>query len=289
MILVDFQQVAISTLMAEMGPVGVQNFTKDNIPLLRHMIFNCLRSYRRKFGKEYGELVICTEGGHNWRREVFQYYKWQRRQKQKADQSQAWELIFDTFRTVREDLTEYFPYNVINVPGTEADDAIARIALTAKQDDDLPFGPDFKVLIVSGDKDFGQLLSTHVHQYAPIQKKMVKVANPRQFLEEHILNGDKDDGIPNVLSPEDCFVTGQRQTPMTAKRMEELITKPMDEATRKRFVMNTLLIDLSKTPAKYKTEIDRQVAEFKSPGRHMIMNYFVKNRMAGLLDNLEDF
>ena len=55
MIVVDFNQTAISNLMME---VGGRNDIEIQVPLLRHMILNSIRSYKKKFGKEYGELVI---------------------------------------------------------------------------------------------------------------------------------------------------------------------------------------------------------------------------------------
>ena len=74
MIVVDYSQTAISNFMAEI------NHRKDssievNVPLIRHMILNTLRSYRAKFGEEYGELVIACDNRHYWRREIFPQYK----------------------------------------------------------------------------------------------------------------------------------------------------------------------------------------------------------------------
>ena len=58
MILVDNSQVIMSSLFAQRD----LNFTDEN--LIRHMVLNCYRNYRNKFGREYGELVLCQEG-HN--------------------------------------------------------------------------------------------------------------------------------------------------------------------------------------------------------------------------------
>ena len=50
MIVVDFNQTAISNLMAE---VGGRNDIEIQVPLLRHMILNSIRGYKQKFGKEF--------------------------------------------------------------------------------------------------------------------------------------------------------------------------------------------------------------------------------------------
>jgi len=54
MIVVDFNQTAISTFMAE---VRGRTDVEVNVPLLRHMIINAIRSYKVKFGPEYGQVV----------------------------------------------------------------------------------------------------------------------------------------------------------------------------------------------------------------------------------------
>jgi len=42
-----------------------------NKEMLRHLILNSYRVYKKKFGKEYGELVICNDSKGSWRREFF--------------------------------------------------------------------------------------------------------------------------------------------------------------------------------------------------------------------------
>ena len=73
MIIVDYSQTIISNLMAEL------NGRKDielEIPLLRHMVLNTLRSYNNRFKEDYGNMVIaCDSKEKYWRKEYFQYYK----------------------------------------------------------------------------------------------------------------------------------------------------------------------------------------------------------------------
>jgi hypothetical protein len=47
------------------------------------------------------------------------------------------------------------------------------------------------------------------------QKKYIKSDNPLLELKEKIIRGDKGDGIPNIFSPSDCFVSDLRQKPIT--------------------------------------------------------------------------
>ena len=71
MIIVDYSQTAISTLMAELRG---RTDAEINTSLIRHMIVNALRSYKNKFGKEFGQLVIACDNKKYWRK----HYSWRR-------------------------------------------------------------------------------------------------------------------------------------------------------------------------------------------------------------------
>ncbi len=49
--------------------------------------------------------------------------------------------------------------------------------------------------------------------------------NPLMELKEKIIRGDKGDGIPNILSPSDCFVREVRQTTISKIKLEKLMEK----------------------------------------------------------------
>jgi hypothetical protein len=80
------------------------------------------------------------------------------------------------------------------------------------------------VLIVSADTDFIQLHQyPGVVQYDPIHKKWITDHDPIMYLKEHILEGDRVDGIPNVFSDDDCFVTDKRQRRLTANKKQIIL------------------------------------------------------------------
>ena len=115
MIIVDYNQTAISTLMAELAGRTDVEIRKD---LIRHMIINAIRSYKVKFGAEYGELVIACDNKKYWRKDKFPHYK-AGRKKARADSGFDWKLIFDTLAEIRAELNEFFPYAVIDVEGAD--------------------------------------------------------------------------------------------------------------------------------------------------------------------------
>ena len=70
MILLDWSNVIIGNIMVS------QRYDKSlDEGLIRHLVLNNLRSYRKRFKKKYGELVICTDFHSSWRKEVFPFYK----------------------------------------------------------------------------------------------------------------------------------------------------------------------------------------------------------------------
>ena len=199
MILVDLNQVMLSNLLMQLG-----NHTNAEIEegMVRHMVLNSLRSYRTKFGPEYGELVIACDNTNYWRKQYFPYYK-ANRKKARENSDLDWKAVFECLNKIRQELKEFFPYKVVDIESAEADDIIGTIA--NNYGSELDFGE--KILILSGDKDYIQLHKySNVKQYDPTRKKWVTHNDPQQYLKEHILRGDSGDGVPNVLSSDNCFV-----------------------------------------------------------------------------------
>jgi hypothetical protein len=286
-ILVDFNQIAISNLMISLK-MGHINEVEE--PMLRHMILNSLRFNRNKFFKKYGELIICCDGRNTWRKDVFPFYK-QNRKKTRSASGYDWGKIFDILNTIREELDEHFPYKVIHNDRAEADDIIAILAKQLKTQ---------KVLILSGDKDFMQLQKfDNVDQYSPVQKKFLRAKDPKEFLFEHIVRGDVGDGIPNCLSKDATFVTeGARQTPVSQKRLEEWMQagKVNYKNGDIGFDRNQRLIDFDYIPEDICDEIFSQYEKAKPlhsedelAARRGLLNYFVKNRLSKLMENLQEF
>lgn len=129
------------------------------------MILNSIRKFKTKFGKTYGEIVIATDDKKYWRRDFFPYYKANRKtDREKSDFD--WTMIFNTISIVRDELREFFPYRVIQVPGAEADDVVATLCKK--------FHNQEKILVVSADKDFIQLLRyPDVAIYSPLKDEFI--------------------------------------------------------------------------------------------------------------------
>ena len=296
MIVIDYNQVAIGAFMAE---VRGRTDVEVNLPLLRHMIVNTIRSYNKKHREEFGGLVIACDNRHYWRRQVFPFYKAGRKASRESS-GMDWSTIFESLNIVRDELSEVFPYPVINIDGAEADDVIGTLAEYSQTIGEP--GPLFQdeitpepFLIVSGDHDFKQLQKfSNVKQWAPAQKKWVTLPETaEQYLLEHIIKGDKGDGIPNMLSPDDCFVQGIRQSPVRKKVLAEWKTmSPQDFVTGETahgWNRNRLLIDLSKTPQDIKDDIINSYTAQTNKEKTSLLDYFIHNNMRTMVEVIYEF
>ena len=287
MILVDMSQISLASMMMHLN---MNKATKPDEEMVRHMILNSLRMYRMRFKEEYGELVLCFDSRHYWRRDHFPNYK-AGRKKSRESSNLDWDAIFGCLNEIKQELKDYFPYKHVEVYGAEADDIIAALCLELEYDNG-------KTLILSGDKDFIQLHRfTNVSQYSPITKKMINGHDPYQYLDEHILRGDATDGIPNVLSPDNTFVDGLRQKPLGKKKIAEWtgeILMPVEMAipqgeVKRNFQRNQQLIDLSKAPEEIFMSCLRAYQDAPDGDRSKLLNYFIDKRLNNLTESIGEF
>lgn len=283
MIIMDLSQVMISNLMVQLGNHTNAELEED---LLRHMILNSIRSYNKKFKDEFGEMIIAADASNNWRREIFPYYKANRRKAREKSEIN-WTMVFETLNKVRNEIKDNFPYRVIHVDGAEADDVIGTLVQTYGDTSE-------KILILSGDKDFVQLQSyMNVKQFDPVQKKWRTTNDPDTFVKEHIMRGDVGDGIPNFLSADNTFVVGSRQKPLSKKKMDNWIRMNphdfCDEAMLRGYLRNQQLVDLKFIPIHIKDNIMLQYNEQANKGREKLFNYFIEKRLKNLMETINDF
>ena len=288
MILIDFTQVVIGSLM-----VALNRGEDLDDDLVRHLILNNIRYYRTRFTEEYGEVVLCCDSRHYWRKDYFPNYKANRKVDRKKSEYN-WDLIFETLNTIRDEIRENFPYKVIEVYGAEADDVIAVLIKERSDEDNI---------IISSDKDFIQLHGTGVKQYSPVTKKMINSKSPQAYLREHIIKGDRSDGVPNILSPDDTFTESKRQKPMRKTVIVELLEQmnhheptllhtlakcPKDTWVRN-WQRNETLIDLNKIPSAVVHDILIEFDEVKTGDRSKLFGYFVEKKLSKLIQSIGDF
>ena len=287
MIIVDINQIMISNLMVQ---ISGRNAVELNEDLVRHMVLNSLRAHNKKFRKEYGEMVIACDSKNVWRREIFPNYK-AGRKANRAKSEHDWDSIFSILHNIKDEIKTFLPYKVIELETTEADDIIAT--LVRKQQRMVGPNHEKKVLILSGDKDFIQLHNEYVKQYNPVLNKFVgKGENPSLYIKEHILKGDRSDGIPNVLSDDNVFVDGRRQRPLSKKKINswvEEVFMTFTEEEQKNYNRNRKLIDLSCIPHELEDKINNEFLNVKVATRDKILGYFINKKLKTLIESIDEF
>lgn len=288
-IIIDYSQVCVAGILAFSSDLkkGTEMEKKN---LIRHVVLSSIKSYKKKYHKQYGDIVIACDSRNYWRRDFFPNYKGMRK-KTREESDLDWTFIFETLNELKVDLAEYFQYKVINVDKCEADDVIAVLTMNTQE-----FGNYEDVLIVSSDKDFKQLQQyENVAQFSPMLKKLIKI-NKKElhaWMMEHVVKGDSGDGIPNILSGDDVFMNGERQKPVSSKRLQEFIDngflacKNNDE--RRNYQRNITLVDFKYIPEEIKNAILEAYEVPVKGNKQAIMNYLIKNRCRLLLEEIEEF
>ena len=280
MILIDMNQIALASLMMN---TKMNNSKTIDETMVRHMILNSIRMYRKQYHSEYGEVVLTWDSKHSWRRDYYPEYKAGRRKGREGNKD-FWNNVFSILNTIRSEIKENFPYKYLEVFGAEADDIIGFLCEENR---------DEKIMIISGDKDFIQLQKfPNVKQWSPITKKDINGFNPTTYLKEHILRGDTSDGVPNVLSPDNTFVDGLRQRPLSRKKIQSWLIgggSDWNDEVKRNFQRNSTLIDLSRTPEELKNQIRLEYNNAPHGDRSKLLNYFMQNKLKELTENIGEF
>ena len=281
MIIVDYSQIALSNII-------VQKI--DDKDLIRHMILNSLRMYNKKYRDEYGQMVLACDGFNTWRKDFFPEYK-AARKKNRSASDLDWNNIFTSLNEIREEIRDNLPWKVLHLDGTEADDIVATLTTQTQE-----FGQHEPVMIISSDKDFIQLHKfSNVKQFSPIQKKLVQDPHPITYKWNHIMRGDSGDGIPNVLSPDDTFISEQHQNQLRQTRVDEWINnidnlrELMGDEVYRNFQRNQTLIDFDYIPEPIQTNIINTFNETKPAARMKVLTYLINKRCNQLIECVEEF
>ena len=276
-ILVDANQIAISHLM-------IRNKIENeiNIDTIRKSIVRVIARINKKYGTDYGKVVLCYDDKNYWRRDIFPFYKKNRKNERDASKYD-WDEVFSVLNRIRDEIRLNLPYHVIQVQGAEADDIIASICIhNSRKEEPEP------MLILSADKDFIQLHKfPFVKQIDPIRNKWIENDNPVQYLQEHIIRGDRSDGIPNILTCDDAIVTGKPQKKMSKEKIASLASMAPSEFTNyirlRNWKRNAELIDFTRIP---EAVVERILTTYtrNKPQSSVKLDYFIQNNIQDLFE-----
>ncbi|MCQ2114651.1 MAG: DNA polymerase I [Bacteroidales bacterium] len=204
----------------------------------------------------------------------------------KANRDATPQLIIDALGPLTE-LCEAMRIPVLMIPGFEADDVIGSMAKRAEKE-------GFEVYMVTPDKDYGQLISKHIHQYKPgksgAERELVDEAavcarygidSPLQVIDMLAICGDASDNVPGVKGVGEVgaskLIAKYGSLENIYAHIGELSPKQgaMFEAARGH-------IDLSKVLVTIKTDI-----ELEAKTEDMILDGRVSSKIFELIDFYE--
>ncbi len=149
----------------------------------------------REHAPTHVALVLDAAGRHSFRHDLDGTYK--------ANRTQAPDDLQQQFPLVRQ-VAAVLNVPTLEEPGFEADDVIGTLTCRAREQ-------GWDVVVVTGDKDFAQLVSEKVSLYDPmaeasgrggwtgraeVEKKMG--VPPEQMVEYQAILGDKIDNVPGI-------------------------------------------------------------------------------------------
>ena len=282
MIIIDWNQAIITAMYTALEPKDINEFN------LRALILSTIKDITKKFKSKYGSEVViacdCYTTSY-WRKSYFQYYKSDR--KRLRDSSKYdWSIIFPIHNKIKQELIDNSMYKVLDIDTAEADDIIGTLVQQYHNVE--------KILIISSDKDFLQLQKySNVYQYSIKNKTLIEDNNPARGLKEKIIRGDRNDGIPNILSADDVFVTNTRQKSIISDKLEQWLNQSPEEFCNeemlRNYSRNNVLINLDCIPDSLKNIILYKYIETKHQTRQKFLSYLIENRMSEFISDISDF
>ena len=154
-------------------------------------------------------IVFDGKGGSNSRKEIYSGYKSERGKnkiKMRLNRAASMEMTpeeegasMKRQMTALGELLSVLPVTIMIYDGIEADDVMAYIATQLKKENE-------KVVIMSSDKDFIQLVNKDVSVYSPSKKKIYNIPevieefgiHPHNFINFRIIDGDKSDNVEGI-------------------------------------------------------------------------------------------
>jgi hypothetical protein len=125
------------------------------------------------------------------------------------------------------------------------------------------------------------------------------------YLFEHIIRGDRGDGIPNIKSPDNTFVDGKRQFNLAKTDLERWVIA-LDNSTDpgskdypasqlfegemlRNWHRNRALIDLMEIPKTIQQEILDEYERQKQKPKKNLLEYFLEHDLNQLVGAISEF
>ena len=286
-LLIDFSAISNATFFINLKDKTIKD-QDELLNLWRHSLLTSILKRKKKINPD--EIILAIDS-YSWRNDYFQYYKAVR----KANKTKS-DIDFDFFYKASDKLIKeikaYFPWYVIEKRGAEGDDILAILSNHLHKNND--------VVLLTSDKDMVQLLKlNNVKYYSYRDDEYKNIKNPYEVLLRLILSGDKDDGIPNLLSPDNIFVSEGRQKQCGPQKQDKILQQGIDDfldenpECKENYQRNKKLIELSKQtiPEEVWNEVIDEFENYEKVESDFIniLTFFRKNNMKMLQDRIQEF
>ena len=162
---------------------------EDSAGLAMHIMLNTIKGYYKKFGPD--QLAVTFEGSENWRKAYTASDACVSKRIYKANRVKDDSMIpfFELIKAFEELVRNHTSLVCLSHPKVEGDDLIGGYAQRFANTDD-------EIIIVSGDKDFKQLLKfKNVTLIDPDSGKPRECDDPEYFMFEKCFRGDTGDNV----------------------------------------------------------------------------------------------
>jgi hypothetical protein len=168
---------------------------EEGMQMWKYKYLNSIFEFLNNFNAD--ELIIAVDSRKNWRKQIFPFYKSNRKltRKSKDNKELGWfryENYFEFYKNFLQEIQTNLPFKVMEIPHVEADDIAGVLSHSKELENNIK-------IIITTDQDYTQLLTQPLLKiYNPIDKKFVETECAKKQLLVKLLIGDKGDDIPSV-------------------------------------------------------------------------------------------
>lgn len=237
---------------------------EDLVGLCMHISLLSIAKWYNKFRPDF--VIFAFEGGDNWRKEYTKEHNIRRQYKANRVVDPEMAHFYELMASFKETMTKHTSICCLSVPKMEADDAIAAYCQITE-------GTGENVVIISGDRDFVQLLKMpHVKLVEPDKGKLRNTVDDKEYQADldywlflKCVRGDSGDNVPSAF-PKVWETKIKEAYADPFKRVNFMNTRWVDEnKTDNRvgdlFEHNRVLMDLTAQPDALRVELLEAVVE----------------------------
>lgn len=259
---IDWSSLALTVAMGLFNRIGKLEAHTFNINVIRRA-----SEVIKMYGMDGHPVIVGVDVGPYWRREVFPNYKIQRAKGREESAFPFQEYFAMSDKLIQS--VEYMGWIVVRIKGVEADDVCAAAANYISKE----------LLIISSDHDITQVYGIHPDKkFVQYSMKTRSVVDHNKYsIAEHILKGDRGDGVPAYTQPDDDLVIekpkGARRPPIKRQTIELYEKMGHDQfgrvhcsaTERNHLDRNRQLVSFTEIPAEVMTSIMERIDMMHKP------------------------